>query len=218
MTKDTQHLDFLISQYVDQTLDATTRRTIEQQIAADPIAAVLYKDHCEVQDVLEDWGNRLPMINWDEFDGVLAARLEKEVPQTGEPVSPLRRWSRVLAAAAALFVAGTIGYTWHAFTTPMPTRNNGIVQTNPDTGPQHIVNFSKPAATGPSMDSVVYEHPPVISGGNLKVEMRQPSGSSMEPAEGTAINDKLKNPGSVVGIAVQKAHKPDRTDAPSIIY
>jgi hypothetical protein len=113
MKNDTQHLEFLISQFVDGTLDAATRKTIEQQLLTDPVARRIYKEQHETQELLDDWGNRLPMINWAEFDNVLATRLEKEavVP---EKISLWRKWSKPLAIAASLFVAAGVGYAFHA--------------------------------------------------------------------------------------------------------
>lgn len=222
MSSDTQHLEFLISQYVDQTLDAGNRKLIEQQIASDPVAAGLYKEHCEVQDVLEDWGNRLPMIHWEQFDRTLATRLEQADAAEASEVTPLRRWGRILAAAAALFVAGTVGYTWHAFSTAVPPSATTIAQRVVDhAGPQHTATVFAPAATGPSMDAVTYEHPQTARGSN-KIEVLQYPVDKNSPPLGTALvepreahNPGLQNlpanTGSVVG-AVKSTPRFDRSD------
>ena len=114
MKTDNQHLDFLISQYVDGSLEGTGKKTVEQQLLTDPSARKLYAEHQEVQDVLDDWGNRIPMIDWDGFDKKLDQRLEKEAREK-ERVSIFRRRMRPVAAAAALLLAAGIGYGWHAF-------------------------------------------------------------------------------------------------------
>ena len=113
MKNDTQHLDFLISQYVDGCLEGANKKSVEQKLLTDPGARGLYGEHRETQDLLDDWGNRIPLIHWDEFDQKLAARLEHEVVG-GERGSIFRRWMKPVAAAAALFVAATVGYGWHA--------------------------------------------------------------------------------------------------------
>jgi hypothetical protein len=115
MKSDTQHLDFLISQYVDGSLDPSSKKSLEQTMLANPQARGLYKEHRDVQDTLDDWGNRIPLIDWDSFDKKLADRLEQETVGSERP-SIFRRWARPMAAAAALFVAASVGYTWHAWT------------------------------------------------------------------------------------------------------
>ena len=52
MNSDTQHLDFLISQYVDGCLDGAGKKSVEQKLMTDPAARELYREHREVQDLL----------------------------------------------------------------------------------------------------------------------------------------------------------------------
>lgn len=116
MTIDTQHLEFMISQYVDGGLDAGGRRYIEQQIATDSAAGQLHKDHRDVQDVLEDWGSRLAMIDWAAFDAQLAIRLEKALPAVGTKTSAAGhrwKWLKPVAIAAGIALAAAVGYRWH---------------------------------------------------------------------------------------------------------
>src|SRR5882757_5145217 len=94
MKSDNQHLDFLISQYVDGCLDATSKKSLEQRMVVDPQARTMLAEHREVQDLLDDWGNRIPWINWDQFDQKLATRLEKET--VGGPKATFwHKWSKV---------------------------------------------------------------------------------------------------------------------------
>lgn len=114
MEKDTQHLEFLISQHVDGSLDAMGKKTLEQELLQDPDARKLYQSHRDVQDVLDDWGSRIPLINWDEFDQKLTVRLEKET--VGSEQKKTRwGWVKPTAAAAALLLAASLGYGWHAY-------------------------------------------------------------------------------------------------------
>ncbi len=117
MKTDTQHLDYLLSQYVDGCLDGPNRKSLEQRLVIDPATRELYKEHREVQDVLDDWGNRIPLINWDEFDQKLAHRLETETVG-GHEISIFRRWVKPLSIAAGLAVAASLGYGWHAWSMP----------------------------------------------------------------------------------------------------
>lgn len=125
MKSDTQHLEFLISQYVDGTLDAPSRKTIEQQLLTDPVARKLYQQQQETQDVLDDFGSRLPMINWSEFEATLAERLEKEAPAS-RPRFYWKTWIKPAAVAAGLFLAVGIGYFMRAM--EVPTSHTNIVE------------------------------------------------------------------------------------------
>jgi len=117
MKSESQHLDFLVSQYVDGCLDGANKKSVEQQLLTDPGARKMYDEHREVQDLLDDWGNRIPLINWDEFDQNLAGRLATENVGSSR-YAFFRRWAKPVAAAAALFIAASMGYSWHAWWGP----------------------------------------------------------------------------------------------------
>jgi hypothetical protein len=114
MKTDNQHLEYLISQYVDGCLDGASKKSLEQKLMTDPVSRRLYKEQRDVQDVLDDWGSRIPLIHWDDFDKKLSVRLEKETVGGGN-ISIFKRWARPMSAAAALFVAASVGYSWHAW-------------------------------------------------------------------------------------------------------
>jgi hypothetical protein len=86
-------------------------------LARDPAARQLYKDHHDVQDVLDDFGNRLPLIDWNAFDAQLARRLALEDARARHGWR-FGRVLRPLSAAAALALAALVGYTWHGWTPP----------------------------------------------------------------------------------------------------
>lgn len=152
---DNQHLEFLISQYVDDALDTADRKLVEQQIATDPVARQLYKDHRDTQDLLEEFGGRIPLINWQEFDDKLAGRLadEAKVMNSKPQVSVWRRWVRPAAIAAGLMFAAGIGYGWHAFTQPV-TSSGPIVASPADVSPIKTVQLADQPVTGPSRQAV----------------------------------------------------------------
>jgi hypothetical protein len=220
MAPDNQHLEFLISQYVDQTLDAPNRKLIEQQITGDPVAGRLYQEQRDVQEVLDEWGNRLPLINWDEFDRTLAQRLAHEVPSPAQPVRVMRPWGKGLATAAALFVAATLGYTWHAMTVTPQVAGVTHPQGADPSSPLHAVTIDRPAATGPSMDTVSYEQP-AVAFGTGKVQFQKTPGSNKLPLDHIAVGfhpggNHTGPAGSVVGSAVERPAKSDHADtAPS---
>ncbi len=112
MKPDNQHLEFLISQHVDGCLDSASRKSLEQRLLTDPETRTLYAGQRETQDLLEDWGSRIPLIDWDEFDTKLAGRLARE--QVGKNRERWARgWVRKMSVAAALLLAALAGYAWH---------------------------------------------------------------------------------------------------------
>lgn len=142
MNNDNQHLDFLISQHVDGCLDAAGKKSVEQRLMSDPDARKLYQEHRDVQDVLDDWGSRIPMINWDEFDQKLATRLEKETvgaEKQGGFWGGKRKWYKPVAAAAALFVAASLGYGWHGV--------SGRITPVGPTGPAQVASVEGPSSS-----------------------------------------------------------------------
>ena len=139
MNAESQHLDFLISQYVDGTLEVAGKKSVEQKLLTDPEARRLYTEHRDVQDLLDDYGSRIPLVNWGEFDKKLEARLEAEAREK-QRASMFRRWLRPVAAAAALAIAATLGYTWHALS---HEKSNLLV---PTTNPTVSAGVAPPVA------------------------------------------------------------------------
>ena len=115
MEADNQHLDFLLSQYVDGCLEGANKKLVEQKMLTDPAARKLYVEHRETQDLLEDWGSRIPLINWEAFDKKLTERLEADA-QEKQRESQFRRRLKPWAVAAGLLIAVGVGYAWHGLT------------------------------------------------------------------------------------------------------
>ena len=65
MKPDNQHLDFLISQYVDGCLEGAGKKSVEQQMLNDPAARQLYSEHREVQDLLEGITKKGRVVGFD---------------------------------------------------------------------------------------------------------------------------------------------------------
>jgi hypothetical protein len=147
---DNQHLDFLISQYVDGTLEGTGKKSVEQKMLLDPAARALYAEHRETQDLLDDWGNRLPLINWNEFDATLATRLDEQAREQ-ERASIFRRRMKPIAAAAALLLAASLGYGWHALSHrgTAGAVPGGMVQvpSTPDARPRTMAQYPESTST-----------------------------------------------------------------------
>lgn len=160
MKHDTQHLEFLVSQYVDDTLDQANRKIVEQRLASDPTAQAILKEHREVQDVLEDWGNRIPLIDWNAFDRKLADQLGHEEIAPVQ-ISRWQQWMRPLAAAAAIALAIGVGYGWHAFTQEGNGGGGTIVQKEPN-GPSHSFRIDDEPLAGANTRSVKFLEDPAL--------------------------------------------------------
>jgi anti-sigma factor RsiW len=221
MKTDTQHLDYLISQYVDGCLDTASRKSLEQRLLNDPEARKLYKEQHDVQDMLDDWGNRIPMINWEQFDQELTMRLEHETVG-GRARTFFRRWGRPMSIAAGLVMAASLGYGWHAMSVRKP-----MVATNtaPHVVPQAVnpgVAIEPPVT--PKDASVarfqVDEQPPIAQKQTDNVAIAPPG--DMEGAESlksgvpygmTKLSDVAQAPGS--SSAVNVAQGPLNSSQPA---
>lgn len=210
MKMDHQHLDFLISQYVDGTLDASNRKLIEQQLSTNAEARQLYKEQRDVQDLLDDVGNRIPLIDWNKFDQTLAARLEEEVVGV-QRVAMWRGWFRPLAAAAALGIAATIGYAWHAWSLPTSVGPGTVVQGNNATMPYNraVVEEATGMAQSYTNASQVHEAPKPTEATKVAVQVDKATGTGQEAANnGVAKVNKSAQPGSHNGTVSASATRP----------
>jgi hypothetical protein len=182
MKTDTQHLDYLISQYVDGCLDTGSRKSLEQKLVHEPQARKLYKEQRDVQDMLDDWGNRIPMINWNQFDSELAARLQHETVG-GHGSSIFRRWARPIAAAASLLVAASIGYSWHAWANPPR--------------PQIIVQSTTPAVAPPTAAVKIDDHLASLMASFRSVKIEEPAGLHGPTADRGEVD--ISSPDDIAG-------------------
>jgi len=182
MKAESQHLDFLVSQYVDGCLEGGNRKTLEQQLLTDTHARGLYAEHREVQDLLDDWGNRIPMVDWDDFDKKLAVRLEKEAIEM-QRQTIFRRRLRPVAAAAALLLAAGVGYGWHAMSHPADRVNANAVAKNDAAVPRIAVSFPELAAPRrASQQSLKVEEGRAVAGGVTGVAVAAPDGAILGDA------------------------------------
>lgn len=204
MKNDTQHLDFLMSQYLDNTLDPTNRKLVEQELAHNPIARRSFNEQREVQDLLDDWGNRIPMIDWNAFDQQLCAKLAQQEVTTVR-AAKWQAWLRSVAAAASILLAVGIGYAWHAYSQSSLNGAGGLAN-NPANASQRTVHMEDEPLAGPNMRVVQFNDVPPRSapnagggvGSNLTLDQHEAvanTGNGKTPAkDATALNS---IPGSV---------------------
>jgi hypothetical protein len=176
MNPDNQHLDFLISQYVDGTLEGAGKKSVEQQLLTDPAARQLYTEHREVQDLLDDLGSRIPLVNWNEFDALLETRLDVESHEKRRQAN-FRRRLRPLAAAAALIIAATFGYGWHAWShQKTATLALNPATTNAPGTPVIQATIHAPAETTASYAGIQINEQPMQNAGTVEgVALNVPS-------------------------------------------
>jgi hypothetical protein len=98
-----QDIEFLICQYADGTLDSGQAKQVEELLATDPHYRQLLQQHRALKESLNDWGSRIPMVDWDAFHDRLGARLQRVQARPALQ----RRWMRGIAAAAAIAMAVT---------------------------------------------------------------------------------------------------------------
>jgi len=221
MKTDTQHLDYLISQYVDGCLDAASKKSLEQTLVNDPQARQLYKDQNEVQDLLDDWGNRIPLIDWDQFDKQLATRLQRETVG-GRRTPLLQRWTKPLAIAASLFLAATIGYFWNdlSHSTVQPTARPVVIAPEPAKGHASVQLDDTVTPATPTFRSMTIAEPNAfVATPRAAVEITSPDDEVAATALQDVLNHSLgttKRPSSITAINVTPAPKEqDKSDAPS---
>lgn len=157
-----EHLEFLISQYVDNTLDADARKQVEHLLHTDAQAALCFQHQKEIQDVLQDWGNRIPMINWDDFDRNLANKLaDLDVAKSNSVYR--EKWLKVrwAVAASVVLVVGTAA-SWNFWTQPIDS-HGGTAKVVPNDNPtqQVAIKVNQPQPAG--RVEVIVEQPNAVS-------------------------------------------------------
>lgn len=169
MKSDHQHLEFLISQYVDGCLEPANKKSVEQQLLTDPSSRKLYAEHRETQDLLDDWGNRIPLIHWDHFDQKLAVRLENET--VGDlRVRAIKRWIKPAAVAASLLVAASLGYAWHGMSGRQMQNAGPVVS---------------PVASAPHTSVQILDGQPVVRANRDRITVDEPAAAGLagQPAD-----------------------------------
>jgi len=199
MKPESQHLEFLVSQYVDGCLEGASRKTVEQKLLHDPSARAIYGEQRETQDLLDDWGNRIPLIDWDDFDRTLATRLEKEAFD-GRRARAIKRWIKPAAVAASLLLAAGMGYAWHGMSGQLAVNaGNG---TSPIAGgPRRNVQFPEMQRQArPNKSQLIVEEPGGTAlAGNPNVEqlaVEAPSNNAVPDAVRESVllgTPKVKN-------------------------
>lgn len=96
--------DFLVSQYVDGTLDATARREFEQRLASDVDLAKLVREYRAVDSAIGSWAERSPDLDWFRFEADVRRGRER-IDAAGRGMPRIHGLFVPLAAAASIVFA-----------------------------------------------------------------------------------------------------------------
>lgn len=101
-------LEFLISQYVDGTLEEAVRADVERRLQTDAAAQVLLKEHRAVTELVRL--APLPEVRWERLAETISGAIDDEMESRMRRASWLIRPVRAgwLALAASVLIAGGI--------------------------------------------------------------------------------------------------------------
>lgn len=145
--------EFLISRYLDETVDGAERRGLESRLSGDESLALLLAQHRAVEDMVRIWGRAVPDVDWAAFE---AGFRRKRVRADRLARRPRRLWPLFapLAAAAAAVVAFT--FTFQNDAPPDAGRAVAIAR------PEAMVEILRPPGSpaGNTEAYVSYSHQP----------------------------------------------------------
>jgi anti-sigma factor RsiW len=112
-------MEYLISRFADNTLSEPERKKARQLIKSNPQCRRWLANHRQMQEVLDDWSSRLPMLDWKSFDAAVASRIDRRIRAGETHLLWARRW---LGAAAVAGMLALIGGTF--WLTHLPARRD----------------------------------------------------------------------------------------------
>jgi len=148
-----QDIEFLICQYADGALEPQQAREVEALLAADPHYQHLLQQHRALNESLNDWASRIPMVDWNALHDQLSARLRKSQARPALQ----RNWMRAIAAAAAIALIATVlmfGERQRDSVSTTNGGNNGVANVSV----QSPSDISPVASVNPDRDAVVTVH------------------------------------------------------------
>jgi anti-sigma factor RsiW len=154
--------EFQISQYIDGTLSAAERSTVESVLAADAEARKVLADYRHLNQQLAA-SQSIPAVNWDRLSTAISDSIEPaERPMVAGRIgfgsARMRIAAAVLVAATAAIVARH--YTYHAPVISTPTHETDVAVTGPSAeppaGPAMVEISVSPSATAMRNDPAHY--------------------------------------------------------------
>jgi len=96
--------EFLVSQYLDGTLDDAECRKFEQRLETDSELSALLRAYRAVDEAIGSWARRAPEIDWSRFELDVRKGREK-IDSPGRPVPVVYKLFVPLAVAASVMFA-----------------------------------------------------------------------------------------------------------------
>jgi hypothetical protein len=106
-------MEYLVSRYADNTLSEPERKKARQLIKCNPDCRRWLAEHRQLREVLDDWSNRLPMLDWNAFDAALAQRIDKKIKAGENHILHVRQWLGAVAVAGLIALLGATIWLTH---------------------------------------------------------------------------------------------------------
>lgn len=161
-------MEYLVSRYADNTLSEPERNRARQLLKSNPDCRRWLAEHRQLQEVLDDWSNRLPMLDWNAFDTALAKRIDEKLKQRQTRAPRVRQWLGAIAVAGlAAITAATLWLTHPparkdipSFVQPVHTMAiSPKLITRPAAVPMILKQTAKPAAAVKAVAKVSLHQP-----------------------------------------------------------
>lgn len=103
-------LEFLISQYVDGTLDADRSAALRARLEADESARAMLLEHRRTSEVVRAHAGLPKNIDWDRVAGLISDHIDDTLAAEREQAYrlPVGRWASRAAAVAAVLLVGLV--------------------------------------------------------------------------------------------------------------
>lgn len=109
MLRDTDQLEFAITQYLDGTLSEFDKRVLEERLAGDAEARLLLEEYRHLDAMLR--GSReLPSLDYEAMARSISQSIEEEESHVAEPIRMPIVWVRRFAIAAGVMLAVAVGW------------------------------------------------------------------------------------------------------------
>jgi anti-sigma factor RsiW len=126
---DNQDQEFLLSQYLDGTLDEPARLEVERRLKQDPRLADLLEQLRRTDQLVTDWAGPRPELNWERF-ALEATRRREDFESARRRQRVFRLFAPLSAAAAIILLVAVLQFVARPAPTDMQQPQQ-VAQTEP---------------------------------------------------------------------------------------
>lgn len=190
-------VEFLISQYVDGTLDAAQSAALLKRLETDASARALLSEHRRTQEVLRRHASMPVALDWDRLADRISEHIDESVAAERRRALriPVGAWlSRAAAVAAVLVVAALARQAWRAPVEPGSADSATVARVLEVSIPPLA---DQPAPAGPRVIEVAIAPPPASIDAEepwLAMEVLRPDVSRLLVAGGGAATSRGGDP------------------------